>query len=75
MRIDVGDDGTGIPEAVRDRIMNPFFTTKPAGKGTGQGLPLVQRVVVERHHGRLSFETEVGVGTTFQIVLPGKGDD
>jgi signal transduction histidine kinase len=75
VEIEVGDDGAGIPEAVRDRIMNPFFTTKPAGKGTGQGLPLAQRVIVERHQGRLSFETEVGVGTTFQIVLPGRRDD
>jgi signal transduction histidine kinase len=75
VEIEVGDDGAGIPEAVRDRIMTPFFTTKPAGKGTGQGLPLAQRVIVERHRGRLSFETEVGVGTTFHIVLPGRRDD
>jgi signal transduction histidine kinase len=75
VEIEVSDDGAGIPEAVRDRIMNPFFTTKPAGKGTGQGLPLAQRVIVERHRGRLSFETEVGVGTTFHIVLPGRRDD
>ncbi|HTV17380.1 MAG TPA: ATP-binding protein [Polyangiaceae bacterium] len=75
VEIEVGDDGAGIPEAVRDRIMDPFFTTKPAGKGTGQGLPLVQRVVVGRHRGRLSFESEVGVGTTFHIVLPGRRDD
>jgi signal transduction histidine kinase len=74
VEIEVGDDGAGIPEAVRDRIMSPFFTTKPAGKGTGQGLPLAQRVIVERHRGRLSFETEVGVGTTFHIVLPGQSD-
>jgi signal transduction histidine kinase len=75
VELEVGDDGAGIPEAVRDRIMNPFFTTKPAGKGTGQGLPLAQRVIVERHQGRLSFETEVGVGTTFHIVLPGRRHD
>jgi signal transduction histidine kinase len=75
IELEVSDDGAGIPEAVRDRIMNPFFTTKPAGKGTGQGLPLAQRVIVDRHQGRLSFETEVGVGTTFHIVLPGRRDD
>jgi signal transduction histidine kinase len=75
VEIEVSDDGAGIPEAVRDRIMSPFFTTKPAGKGTGQGLPLAQRVVVERHRGRLSFETQVGVGTTFHIALPGQSDD
>jgi signal transduction histidine kinase len=75
VEIDVADDGAGIPEAVRDRIMNPFFTTKPAGKGTGQGLPLAQRVIVDRHQGHLSFETEVGVGTTFHIALPGRRDE
>jgi signal transduction histidine kinase len=75
VEIEVADDGAGIPHAVRDRIMHPFFTTKPAGKGTGQGLSLAQRVIVDRHQGRLSFETEVGVGTTFHIVLPGRRDD
>lgn len=75
VRIEVSDDGCGIPEAVRGRIMDPFFTTKPAGKGTGQGLSLAHRVIVERHRGLLSFETEVGVGTTFQIFLPGRGDE
>jgi signal transduction histidine kinase len=71
VEIDVADDGTGIPDAVRDRIMSPFFTTKPVGKGTGQGLPLARKVIVERHQGRLSFESKVGLGTTFTIVLPG----
>ncbi len=71
VEIDVADDGVGIPEAARDRIMSPFFTTKPVGKGTGQGLPLARKVIVDRHHGRLSFESQVGVGTTFTIVLPG----
>lgn len=75
VHIELSDDGAGIPAAIRDRIMNPFFTTKPAGKGTGQGLALAQRVVVDRHHGRLSFETEVGSGTTFHIVLPEGRDE
>jgi two-component system, NtrC family, sensor kinase len=75
VEIQIQDDGAGIPEAIRDRIMNPFFTTKPAGKGTGQGLPLARQVIVERHHGNLTFESQVGVGTTFFITLPGCSDE
>jgi two-component system, NtrC family, sensor kinase len=75
VEIQIQDDGAGIPEAIRDRIMNPFFTTKPAGKGTGQGLPLARQVIVERHQGRLTFESQVGVGTTFFITLPGCSDE
>jgi len=75
VEVQVQDSGAGIPEAIRDRIMNPFFTTKPIGKGTGQGLPLAQHVIVERHHGRLSFESQVGQGTTFFISLPGCPDE
>jgi two-component system, NtrC family, sensor kinase len=71
----IQDDGAGIPEAIRDRIMNPFFTTKPAGKGTGQGLSLARQVIVERHRGQLTFESQVGVGTTFFIRLPGCSDE
>ena len=70
VEVEVEDDGAGIPDAIRARVMEPFFTTKPAGKGTGQGLPLVRRVVEERHGGVLSFDTHVGVGTTFRVVLP-----
>jgi signal transduction histidine kinase len=74
VEIQIADDGRGIPEAIRDRIMAPYFTTKPAGKGTGQGLPLARRVITERHRGRLYFESHVGVGTTFFVVLPGAPD-
>jgi signal transduction histidine kinase len=70
LEISIEDDGAGIPEAIRDRIMSPFFTTKPVGKGTGQGLALAQRCIVERHRGRLSFESQIGVGTTFRVLLP-----
>lgn len=68
--IRISDTGTGIPEAVRDRIFDPFFTTKEVGKGTGQGLAISHSVVVEKHKGRLSFETQIGKGTTFIIALP-----
>jgi signal transduction histidine kinase len=70
VELEVEDDGAGIPDEIRARVMEPFFTTKPAGKGTGQGLPLVRRVVEERHHGALSFDTRVGQGTCFRVVLP-----
>lgn len=67
--IRVRDTGTGIPEAVRPHVFNPFFTTKPVGKGTGQGLAIAYSVV-QRHGGSISFETEVGEGTTFVVRLP-----
>jgi PAS domain S-box-containing protein len=68
--ITVADTGAGIPEAIRDRIFTPFFTTKEVGKGTGQGLALAWNVIKERHRGELTFETEVGRGTTFSVRLP-----
>jgi PAS domain S-box-containing protein len=68
--IRVGDTGTGIPEANRARIFDPFFTTKQVGKGTGQGLAISHNVVVEKHGGTISLESEEGEGTTFIIRLP-----
>jgi len=65
----VEDNGAGIPEAIRHRVLEPFFTTKRAGVGTGQGLSLVQSVVM-RHRGELSFSSDVGRGTTFFVRLP-----
>jgi len=68
--IRISDTGAGIPASIRDRIFDPFFTTKPVGRGTGQGLAIAHAIVVEKHGGRLRFETEVGKGTTFIIELP-----
>lgn len=68
--ISIADSGCGIPENIRDKIFEPFFTTKESGKGTGQGLAIARRVVVERHGGTLTFESEAGKGTTFNIRLP-----
>ena len=65
----IADDGCGIPEEARARIFEPFFTTKAAGKGTGQGLAIV-RTLVEGMAGTLTFRSEVGVGTAFDIRLP-----
>jgi len=68
--IAISDTGTGIAPAVQARLFEPFFTTKEIGKGTGQGLSHARAVVVERHGGSLTYETEVGVGTTFTVRLP-----
>jgi signal transduction histidine kinase len=68
--IAISDDGGGIPETIRGRIFDPFFTTKEVGKGTGQGLAIARSVIVDKHGGELSFESETGVGTTFIIKLP-----
>lgn len=68
--IRVADNGVGVPEEIRDKVFDLFFTTKPAGIGTGQGLALAYGVVVNRHGGRIHLESEVGVGTTLVIFLP-----
>ncbi len=68
--IRIGDNGTGIPEHARPKIFDPFFTTKEVGKGTGQGLAIAHDIVVGKHGGNISFETETGKGTTFIIRLP-----
>jgi two-component system, NtrC family, sensor kinase len=68
--IRIGDTGTGIPEKARERVFDPFFTTKQVGKGTGQGLAIAHNVIVEKHDGTITFETETDKGTTFVIRLP-----
>jgi len=70
VEIRISDNGCGIPREIRDRVYEPFFTTKKVGKGTGQGLAIAHRIVVERHQGSLEFESEVGKGTVFKIRLP-----
>jgi PAS domain S-box-containing protein len=69
----ISDTGRGIPEAHRAQIFDPFFTTKEVGRGTGQGLSIAHAVVVDKHGGSLTFDTEVGRGTTFFVRLPIKG--
>ena len=71
----IQDTGCGIPEALRNKIFEPFFTTKEVGKGTGQGLAIARSVVVEKHGGKLDFETAPGQGTTFIIHLPTSSED
>ncbi len=75
VEIRVQDTGTGIPKPARDRVFEPFFTTKPVGKGTGQGLAIARSVVVDKHGGTISFETEEGRGTTFLVRLPLKDQE
>ncbi len=70
VEIRISDTGSGIPEAIRDRIFEPFFTTKKIGKGTGQGLTIAHNVIVEKLGGSITYETEVGKGTTFIMQLP-----
>jgi nitrogen-specific signal transduction histidine kinase/CheY-like chemotaxis protein len=67
--VGVSDTGAGIPESVRDRVFTPFFTTKAAGEGTGLGLPMVHNCI-RSHGGHVRFESRVGAGTTFHILLP-----
>jgi two-component system, NtrC family, sensor kinase len=69
VRVDVSDTGTGIPPDVQPRIFETYFTTKPAGEGTGLGLPIVKSIVVE-HGGEVTFKTKAGEGTTFSVFLP-----
>jgi len=68
--VTISDTGCGIPEANRNKVFDPFFTTKEVGRGTGQGLAIARAVVVERHKGTLTFESEAGKGTTFYVRLP-----
>jgi signal transduction histidine kinase len=68
--IRISDTGSGIAEEHRARLFEPFFTTKALGRGTGQGLAISRSIVVEKHGGSLSFRTELGVGTTFEVRLP-----
>jgi signal transduction histidine kinase len=67
--VEFRDTGAGIPAEVRDRVFDPFFTTKPVGEGTGLGLDISWRIVVDKHHGSLHFESEPG-DTRFQVLLP-----
>jgi signal transduction histidine kinase len=69
------DTGSGIPKDVQAKIFDPFFTTKGVGKGTGQGLTISHDVIVEKHNGTITFETEAGEGTTFIITLPKEQGD
>jgi two-component system, NtrC family, sensor kinase len=70
VEIRIRDNGTGIPEGVKDKIFNPFFTTKPTGEGTGLGLSMSHDIIVKQHGGSIDVETKPGLFTEFKIVLP-----
>ncbi|WP_229236226.1 sensor histidine kinase [Emticicia sp. TH156] len=70
IEIKVTDNGVGIPDAVKSKIFQPFFTTKPTGQGTGLGLSLAYDIITKGHGGTLNVETKEGEGTTFVIKLP-----
>jgi signal transduction histidine kinase len=70
VEIRIRDNGTGIPPEVKDKMFNPFFTTKPAGEGTGLGLSLSHDIIVKQHAGSIEVDTEPGQYTEFRIILP-----
>jgi len=73
VEIRIRDNGTGIPAEVKDKMFNPFFTTKPAGEGTGLGLSISHDIIVKQHAGSIEVETAPGEFTEFRIVLPRAG--
>jgi signal transduction histidine kinase len=70
VEIRIRDNGTGIPPEVKEKMFNPFFTTKPAGEGTGLGLSISHDIIVKQHGGSIEVETEPGEYTEFRIILP-----
>ena len=70
VEISIRDNGTGIPPEVREKVFNPFFTTKPAGEGTGLGLSLSHDIIVKQHSGSIEVDTQPGEFTEFKIMLP-----
>ncbi|OIQ65559.1 sensor protein ZraS [mine drainage metagenome] len=70
IEIIVQDNGTGIPDSVKEKIMQPFFTTKPTGQGTGLGLSLSHDIVVKGHGGMINIDTKEGEFTKFIVTIP-----
>ncbi|MEQ9549697.1 MAG: ATP-binding protein [Coleofasciculus sp. G3-WIS-01] len=68
--VQISDNGTGIAPNIQQRIFETFFTTKPVGKGTGLGLAITHQIVTEKHDGKLLMHSQLGKGTTFEILLP-----
>jgi two-component system, NtrC family, sensor kinase len=70
VEIRIRDNGIGIPPEVREKMFNPFFTTKPAGEGTGLGLSISHDIIVKQHGGSIEVDTQPGEFTEFRIILP-----
>ncbi|MEH2423780.1 MAG: ATP-binding protein [Nostoc sp.] len=72
VKIAITDNGSGIPESIQKEIFNPFFTTKPVGKGTGMGMAISYQIITEKHGGKLEFFSTFGKGTQFVVQIPMK---
>ena len=72
VEITIRDNGMGIPPEVREKMFNPFFTTKPAGEGTGLGLSITHDIIVKQHSGSIEVDTQPGEFTEIRITLPRK---
>ena len=70
VEIRIRDNGTGIPPEVKEKMFNPFFTTKPAGEGTGLGLSISHDIIVKQHGGSIEVDTQPGEFTEVRIILP-----
>jgi signal transduction histidine kinase len=70
VEISVRDNGMGIPPEVKEKMFNPFFTTKPAGEGTGLGLSISHDIIVKQHSGSIEVDTKPGEFTEVKIILP-----
>ena len=73
VEIRIRDNGAGIPTEIKEKIFNPFFTTKPPGEGTGLGLSMSHDIIVKQHGGIIDVDTAPGAFTEFRIVLPRAG--
>ncbi|MBC1240876.1 PAS domain S-box protein [Nostoc sp. 2RC] len=70
VKIAIADNGLGMPEQVQKQVFNPFFTTKPVGKGTGMGMSISYQIITEKHRGKLECYSKLGQGTEFAIAIP-----
>ena len=70
VEVRIRDNGTGIPPDVKEKMFNPFFTTKPAGEGTGLGLSICHDIIVKQHAGSIEVDSQPGEYTEVRIVLP-----
>ena len=70
VEIRIRDNGTGIPPDVKEKMFNPFFTTKPTGEGTGLGLSISHDIIVKQHAGSIEVDTQLGEFTEIRIILP-----
>ena len=70
VEISIRDNGTGIPPDVKEKMFNPFFTTKPAGEGTGLGLSISHDIIVKQHAGSIEVDTLPGEFTEIKVILP-----